>query len=76
MKIFLAALVCFAALPALAHKPAPAYHEVGRIAVGGEGGWDYLTIDADAHRLYVKYGFAPLAGPERFMERYQPNAYT
>jgi hypothetical protein len=24
--------------------------------VGGEGGWDYLTIDADARRLYVSHG--------------------
>jgi len=24
--------------------------------VGGEGGWDYLTADADAHRLYVTHG--------------------
>ncbi len=21
--------------------------------IGGEGGWDYLTIDPQAHRLYV-----------------------
>lgn len=25
------------------------------IAVGGEGGWDYLSIDAPAHRLYVAH---------------------
>ena len=21
--------------------------------VGGEGGWDYITVDPDTHRLYV-----------------------
>jgi YVTN family beta-propeller protein len=25
-------------------------------AVGGEGGWDYLTADSAAHRLYVTHG--------------------
>ncbi len=40
----------------VAAAPAPAagrpYAVVQRIAVGGEGGWDYLTVDPDAHRLY------------------------
>jgi len=26
-----------------------------KIEVGGEGGWDYLIADADAHRLYVSH---------------------
>jgi len=29
------------------------YHIIKRLKVGGEGGWDYLTIDATARRLYV-----------------------
>ncbi|HZO87788.1 MAG TPA: hypothetical protein VFB38_05570, partial [Chthonomonadaceae bacterium] len=29
------------------------YHQIKKIAVGGEGGWDYLTIDGPAHRLYI-----------------------
>jgi DNA-binding beta-propeller fold protein YncE len=29
---------------------------VHRIAVGGEGGWDYLTVDPAARRLYVSRG--------------------
>ncbi len=28
----------------------------GTIAVGGEGGWDYLLVDTSAHRLYVSHG--------------------
>lgn len=31
------------------------YHVVGRITIGGEGGWDYLTVDAAARRLYVSH---------------------
>jgi DNA-binding beta-propeller fold protein YncE len=36
---------------------APAhYHVLDKIAVGGEGGWDYLTLDAAARRLYISRG--------------------
>lgn len=35
----------------------------------------FLLATADAHRLYAQYGFAPLAGPDRFMERYKPDVY-
>jgi YVTN family beta-propeller protein len=31
------------------------YHLINRIEVGGDGGWDYLFVDADAHRLYVSH---------------------
>src|SRR5262245_27873072 len=31
------------------------YHIVGEIAIGGEGGWDYLTVDSAARRLYVSH---------------------
>ena len=31
------------------------YHLINKIAVGGEGGWDYLAADPDAHRLYVSH---------------------
>lgn len=32
-----------------------AYHLARSIAIGGEGGWDYLTVDPSAHRLYVSH---------------------
>jgi YVTN family beta-propeller protein len=47
----LSLLLCLTA--AIAAAPAPAYHLVKTIAVGGEGGWDYLNVDGSAHRLYV-----------------------
>ena len=35
--------------------------------------WSLLT--RDAHRLYEQVGFTPLAAPDRWMERWTPNAY-
>src|ERR1700704_3458357 len=31
------------------------YHILKEIKVGGEGGWDYLTMDSAARRLYVSH---------------------
>jgi YVTN family beta-propeller protein len=48
--------------PDAASKPAPSpapqaakgpYHVTATFAVGGEGAWDYLTLDADGTRLFV-----------------------
>src|SRR6516164_1244535 len=32
------------------------YHVLTEIHIGGEGGWDYLTADSAARRLYVSHG--------------------
>jgi YVTN family beta-propeller protein len=45
---------------ALAFQSAPAaadgsYKFVREIPIGGEGGWDILTIDSTAHRLYLSH---------------------
>jgi DNA-binding beta-propeller fold protein YncE len=32
------------------------YHVIKRIKVGGEGFWDYLSVDSDARRLYISRG--------------------
>src|SRR3982750_3954325 len=29
------------------------YHLIKQIKLGGDGGWDILTFDAKAHRLYI-----------------------
>src|SRR5262245_32667056 len=34
---------------------ATGYHVLGEIKVGGEGGWDYLTVDSAARRLYISH---------------------
>src|SRR5215470_14117160 len=31
------------------------YHITGEIAIGGDGGWDYLSADSAARRLYVSH---------------------
>src|ERR1700732_3251554 len=35
-------------------RPGPSgYHLLKTIAVGGTEGWDYVTMDSDARRLYI-----------------------
>ena len=41
---------------ALVYGAGPGYHVVSRIPIGGEGFWDYLTVDSGARRLYVSHG--------------------
>ena len=43
------------ALSALLVAASPGYHLAKKIALGGEGGWDYLTADGAARRLYVSH---------------------
>ena len=40
-------------LAAAVAASAPGYHIVNTWKLGGEGGWDYLKVDSDAHRLYI-----------------------
>jgi YVTN family beta-propeller protein len=47
---FAAILVSVAAT---AFAASPGYHVVNTYKLGGDGGWDYLTIDASARRLYI-----------------------
>jgi DNA-binding beta-propeller fold protein YncE len=54
----IALIVCSTMFPALAPEavpdgPSSAPAKVRKVAVGGDGGWDYLTVDPDARRLYV-----------------------
>jgi DNA-binding beta-propeller fold protein YncE len=43
-------------VPPAAAPSTASYHLLRKLPVGGEGGWDYLTIDAAARRLYVSRG--------------------
>src|SRR3984957_12358322 len=47
------AIAILAPTVSFAQKP---YSIQARWTIGGEGGWDYLTVDANAHRLYVTHG--------------------
>jgi DNA-binding beta-propeller fold protein YncE len=35
---------------------ASGYHVTKKIVLGGEGGWDYLTVDSKARRVYISRG--------------------
>src|SRR5437773_9403066 len=49
-----AAIAALTAAVGLQAQDGP-YHFSKEIPIGGEGGWDYLTVDAAAHRLYVSH---------------------
>jgi YVTN family beta-propeller protein len=54
----IALMVVFAVLmsPLVGDAQEGPYRFVKEIAIGGEGGWDYLSIDPAAHRLFVSHG--------------------
>ena len=49
-----AASLLVASSPARAQ--APGYHVIHKIAAGGEGGWDYITVDTAGNRLFLSRG--------------------
>jgi DNA-binding beta-propeller fold protein YncE len=42
-------------LAAFVHAQEGPYRFIKDIPIGGEGGWDYLSVDSAAHRLYVSH---------------------
>ncbi len=57
LAISLAAALMFVATPrARAEDLAKAYDQVRTIKIGGEGGWDFLEVDAANRKLYVARG--------------------
>jgi YVTN family beta-propeller protein len=36
--------------------PQGGYHLLRKMPIGGDGGWDYLTVDPDAKRIYISRG--------------------
>ena len=62
-KILLPVLFCLTVAVCRADGPAAPersaggpYHFIKEIPVGGDGGWDALTVDSAAQRLYVSHG--------------------
>jgi len=53
MSRFLPAALCL--LSVSAGLPAASYRYLHTIAIGGEGGWDYISVDAPTHRLFVSH---------------------
>ena len=51
MKAFI--LFCSLLVGTISYAADPGYHVIKRLQLGGEGGWDYLTVDSAARRLYI-----------------------
>ena len=51
MKTFL--LFCSLLVCSISYAADPGYHVIKKLQLGGEGGWDYLTVDSAARRLYI-----------------------
>ena len=52
--LFVCVLVTFASLVLAAGSSG--YHVAKKTVLGGDGGWDYLTVDAKARRIYISRG--------------------
>lgn len=52
--LHMAAAFSLFVLPYMAQAGSP-YHLLKEIPIGGDGGWDYLSVDPAAHRLYVTH---------------------
>jgi YVTN family beta-propeller protein len=48
-------LACVALVPLFLAAASTGYHILAEVKIGGEGGWDYLTVDSAARRLYVSH---------------------
>jgi len=49
-------LLIILSLAAVVWAAGPGYHVANTYNLGGDGGWDYLTADSDARRLYISRG--------------------
>jgi len=55
VKPFAAFLLCVFCTTATV-RAADSYQITKKIPIPGQGGWDYLTVDEGARRLYVSHG--------------------
>ena len=53
-KLIVTILFAFISTSAFAQTNS-GYKLLNKIEIGGEGGWDYLLVDSEAHRLYVSH---------------------
>jgi YVTN family beta-propeller protein len=53
MKTFVAAVLLLISVNVYAES---GYHVIDKLPFGGEGGWDYLTVDSSANHLYISRG--------------------
>jgi DNA-binding beta-propeller fold protein YncE len=50
MRALFSSILLFLSVTAYAES---GYHVINKLPLGGDGGWDYLTIDSPDHRLYI-----------------------
>ena len=55
MQRFVLPIIGVFACASLVMAASTGYHIIGEAKIGGEGGWDYLTVDSAARRLYVSH---------------------
>jgi YVTN family beta-propeller protein len=46
-------MICVTLLATAATAASPGYHIIKTYKLGGDGGWDYLTLDSTTRRLYI-----------------------
>jgi len=51
--LFVCLVTAISIIPSSYAQPSPGYHLLKKYVLGGEGRWDYITCDAEAHRLYI-----------------------
>jgi DNA-binding beta-propeller fold protein YncE len=59
LLILLIGILVLLAVPGRAGSPKPdasQYHLVKRVVLGGEGGWDYFTVDPSTHHIFIARG--------------------
>ena len=54
--VFGAVAFCLAVLPVQPKAADGPYQPIKDVPIGGDGGWDYLTVDPGAKRLYISHG--------------------
>lgn len=55
LLLILAGMLAFAGI-AVSQPPVPGYHITDTLLLGGDGGWDYLTVDTASERVYISRG--------------------
>jgi YVTN family beta-propeller protein len=53
VKTFLRSALVVLLLAGIALAQAPLYKQVNKFAIGGDGGWDYITFDQASNRLFI-----------------------
>jgi DNA-binding beta-propeller fold protein YncE len=56
MKNWFVSLSIILLVTTIAVAETPKYQQVAKFTLGGEGGWDYLTYDSAANRVFIAHG--------------------